>query len=160
MISIMKGLIIMVATRERTTTRGAKVKNLDPSAAGQIVGRIIAFLRLIMAETVARRIISSVLLAVGVPDARVSELTGMSDRSIRDLRKKLRDGVSDDDLFRASGGWRERKTKDVEALIAENIEKNDYHTQQEIADMIYSEHGIKVHRSTVSRMLKKNESGG
>jgi transposase len=113
-----------------------------------------------MADTVAKRIIGTVLLEVGVPDARVSEMTGMSDRSVRELRKKLRERASDDDLFRASGGGRKRKLKDIDSLIAEKIESNDYHTHQEIADMIYTEYGIKVHRSTVLRMLKKTASGG
>ena len=158
MISIVKGLITMYNTVASSAKRGAKVKVLDPSAAEQTIGRIIAFLRIFMAETVARRITSVVLLAVGVPDMRVAELTRMSDRSVRDLRKKLRDG--DDDLFRASGGGRERKMVDVEKLVVEKIESNDYHTQQEIADMVYQEYGIKVHRSTVSRLLKKTASGG
>ena len=145
----------MVTSGTTGVKRGAKVKNLDPTVAGQTIGRIIAFLQVFMAEMVAKRIISTILLAVGVSDERVVELTGMSDRSVRDLRKKLRDGATDDDLFRVSGGGRERKLKDVEKLIAEKIENNDYHTHQEIADMIYKEHGIKVHRSTVLRMLKK-----
>jgi len=140
--------------------RGAKVKNIDPSAAGQIVSRVIAFLRVFMAETVARRIISTVLLAVGIDDARVAELTGMSERRVRELRKNIRDGVTDDDLFRASGGSRGRKMMDVEKLVMEKIENNDYSTQQEIADMVYEEYGIMVHRSTVSRLLKKTASGG
>jgi len=150
----------MATTETVGATRGAKVKKLDIGAAGQTISRIIAFLRIFMPETVARRIMSTVLLAVGIPDARVVELTGMSDRSVRDLRKKLRDGASDDDLFKASGGGRARKLKDVEKLVAEKIANNDYHTHQEIADLIYNEYGIKVHRSTVLRMLKKTASGG
>ena len=139
--------------------RGAKVKHIDPSTAGQMVSRVITFLRLFMAETVARRIICAVLLAVGIDDARVVELTGMSERRVRELRKNIREGV-DDDLFRASGGSRGRKMMDVEKLVMEKIENNDYSTQQEIADMVYKEYGITVHRSTVSRLLKKTASGG
>jgi len=150
----------MATTETKAASKGAKVKKLDPLAAGQIISRIIAFLRIFVAETVARRIASTVLLAVGLPDTQVTELTGMSERSVRDLRKKLRDGASDDDLFKASGGsGRGRKLKEVEQFIAEKIKGNDYHTHQEIADMIYEEHGIKVHRSTVLRMLKKTASG-
>ena len=140
--------------------RGAKLKSIDPSAAGQLVGRVITFLRVFMAETVARRIIGTVLLAVGVDDARVAELTGMSERRVRELRKNIREGATDDDLFRASGGSRGRKMMDVETLVKEKIENNDYSTQQEVADMVYEEYGIKVHRSTVSRLLKKTVSGG
>ena len=150
----------MATTGEAGTNRGAKVKNLDPSLAGQIIGRIIAFMRIFVPEMVAKRIAGTVLVAVGVPDERVAELTGMSERSIRDLRKKLRDGAPDDELFASSGGGRGRKLEDVEQLIIEKVESNDYHTHQEIADMIHEEYGIKVHRSTVLRMLKKTASGG
>ena len=149
----------MATDSTKVETRGAKVKNLDPSAAGQIIGRIIAFLRIFMVEMVARRVVCTVLLAVGIPDNRAAELTGMSERRVRELRKKLREGATDDDLFRASGGGRGRKLGDLEKPIAEKIESNDYHTHQEIADMIYEEYGIEVHRSTVLRMLKKTESG-
>ena len=149
----------MIETGEGSAKRGAKVKMLDPSTVEQIIGRIIAFLQVFMAETVERRIMGIVLLAVGVTDVRVVELTGTRDRSICDLRKKLRDGADDQELFGVSGnGGRERKLKEVESLVADKIESNDYHTQQEIADMISKEHDIKVHRSTVSRMLKKNAS--
>ena len=158
-ISKLKGLITMIETGEGSAKRGAKVKVLDSSVAEHIIGRIIAVLRVFIAETVARRIIGMVLLSVGVADVKVVELTGMRDRSVRDLRKKLRDGADDKELFGVSGnGGRKRKLMEIESLVADNIESNDYHTQQEIADMISKEHDIRVHRSTVSRMLKKNAS--
>ena len=148
----------MAATGVASSNRGAKVKKVDPSLAGQIIGRIITFIRMFVPGMVAKRIIGSVLLAVGLTDERVSELTGMSGRSVRELRKKLRDGASDNDLFGASGGGgRGRKLEDVEKFVIGKIESNDYHTHQEIADMIYDEYGIKVHRSTVLRMLKKRQ---
>ena len=138
--------------------RGPKVKSLDPSIADHLIGKIIVFLRMLMTETLAIRIVSAILLSVGVPDTRVSGLTGLSERGIRSLRKKLRDGSVDEELFVVGGGGRERKLQSVEEIIVDTIENNDYHTQQEIADMIYKEHKIKVHRSTVSRFLKKNVS--
>ena len=85
---------------------------------------------------------STILLVVGIPDAQVTELTGISARRIRAVRKQLRDGAFEDVLFSASEGGRERKLKCVEEFIAEQIESNDYHTHKEIADMVYWEHGI------------------
>ena len=143
------------------STRGAKVKALEPSRAVQIISRVIAFLKMLMTETLAKRIVGIVLLSVGVPDSQVSELTGMSERAIRDLRKKLRDDTQDEDLFQVSGGSeRERKLKDIERIVVDTIENNDFHTQQEIADMIFNQHGITVHRSTVSRLIKKTLTSG
>jgi hypothetical protein len=42
-----------------------------------------------MTETLAKRIASMVLIAVGVTNDRVTELTGLCDRSDRELRKKI-----------------------------------------------------------------------
>jgi hypothetical protein len=42
----------------------------------------------------------------------------------------------------------------------EKIETNNYHTQREIADMVYDEYGIKVHRTVVGKLLKKTKSNG
>jgi len=87
-------------------------------------------------------------------------LTGLCDRSVRELRKNIKDGDLQKDLLQVGGGGRKGKMKDVEALIIEKIESDNYHTQQEIADMIYAEHGIKVHRTAVGRLLKKTKSDG
>jgi transposase len=157
-ISKVKGLITMTSHNPSGATRGPKVKSLDPSKAMLIIGAIIAFLRTIMSETQAKRITSAVLLAVGASDERVAELTGMSGRSVRELRKDLRDGDVDDNLFKVEGGGRKRKLEDVEAKIAEKIDSGEYRTHREIADMVRREFGLVVHRSTISRMLKKTES--
>jgi transposase len=157
----MKGLIIMSnveANSNNSGTRGPKVKKLDSSIADRIIKTIITFLQMFITETLAKRLVSMVLLSVGIPDSRVCELTGLSERGVRDLRKKLREGTADEELLHVGGGGKERKLKDIEQIIIDTIEKNDYHSQQEIADMIYKEHKIEVHRSTVSRMLKKTAS--
>jgi hypothetical protein len=53
----------------------------------------------------------------------------------------------------AEGGQRELKA--VEGLIIEKIETNNYHTWQEIADMIYDEYRIRVHRTVAGTLLTK-----
>jgi hypothetical protein len=73
---------------------------------------IIGFLRNVMTETPAKRIVSMVLIAAGISNGRVTELTGLCGRSV---------------------------LKDIEGLIIEMIETNNYHIQQETADMIYDE---------------------
>jgi transposase len=120
-----------------------------------MIGEIISFLRNLMTETLAKRIVSIVLIVVGAPNERVTELTGLCDRSVRELRKKIKDGKADDGLFHVGGGGRKGKLKDIEWLIIEKIETNNYHTQQEIADMVYDEYGIMVHRTVIGKLLKK-----
>jgi hypothetical protein len=48
--------------------------------ASQIIEKIMHFLRLLMCETLVKRILSLVLIAADVPNARVTELTGLCGR--------------------------------------------------------------------------------
>jgi len=137
-------------------TRNASV----PDTASKAIGKIIAFLRLAMTETLAKRIVSIILLVAGVPNLRVTELTGLCDRSVRDLRKALDGGNLDDDLLLPGGGGRKSRLDGIKDAIIRKIDANDYHTQQEIADMVLEDHGVKIHRTGISRFLKKTSSGG
>jgi transposase len=132
----------------------------DQDVAVRMIGKIIGFLRNVMTETLAKRIVSMVLIVVGIPNERVTELTGLCDRSVRESRKKIKDSNADASLFHVGGGGREGELKDIENLIIEKIETNNYHTRREIADMIYDEYGIKVHRTVVGKLLKKTKSNG
>ena len=137
-----------------------KSGQFDYDIAVRMIGKIIGFLRNVMTETLAKRIVSIVLIVVGIPHDRVTELTGLCDRSVRELRKKIKDGNGDEGLFHVGGGGCKGKLKGIEKLIIEKIETNNYHTQQEIADMVYDEYGIKVHRTVVGKLLKKTKSNG
>jgi uncharacterized membrane protein len=137
-----------------------KSGQLDHDIAVRMIGKIIGFLRNVMTETLAKRIVSIVLIVVGIPNGRVTELTGLCDRSVRGLRKTIKDGNADDGLFHVGGGGCRGKLKAIEKLIIEKVETNNYHTQQEIAGMVYDEYGIKVHRTVVGKLLKKTKSNG
>ena len=136
--------------------RTTPVYNLDLGV--RIIKRVIDFLTLITTETLSKRIVSIVLLAVGTPDERVTELTGLCGRSVRTLRKMVKDGDLSSNLFQVGGGGRKSKLKGVESEITKKIETNNYHSQQEIAGMVKSEYGIAIHRSGISRLLKKTAS--
>jgi transposase len=120
---------------------------------------ILNFLRLIMTETLAKRITSLILISIGIPEARITELTGLCDRSIRTLRKKLEEDETDD-LFQVRGGGRKGKLIDYETAITEEIETGSYTNRQQIADMIHEKYGIKVSLSAISNFLKKTASSG
>jgi transposase len=126
--------------------------------AEQIINKIMKFLQLFMCETLVKRIVSLIMIAFEVPNARITELTGLCDRSIRTLKKKIDDGDIDS-LFIVGGGGRKRKLHDVEGAVVEEIEKNNYHSRQQIADMIDEKFGIKVSLPAIGRLLKKTESG-
>jgi len=122
---------------------------------GKIIAKIIKFLEMFMCKTLAKRIVSIVLISVGVADERITELTGVCNKSVRVLKKSMKNG-EEDGLFEVGGGGRKKKLQDVESAVIEEIEKNDYHTKQQIADMIEEKYGIKVSIGTVKNILKKN----
>jgi len=124
--------------------------------AEEIIKKTMKFLKIFMAETLVKRIVSMILLSVGIPNKRVTELTGLCDRSVRELKKTLESGKIEG-LFHVGGGGRKSKLKDVERAIIEEIEKNDYHSRQQIADMILEKHGIKVSLPVIGKLLKKTK---
>jgi len=126
----------------------------QPSDAGQIIKTIMVFLRMFMCETLVKRIMSMVLISVGVSNNRVTELTGLCDRSVRALKKSLENGGISN-LLHVGGGGRQGKLIDVEKAIIEEINKNNYHTYQQIADMVDEKFGIKVSPDTIRRLVKK-----
>jgi hypothetical protein len=119
------------------STPADKIELFDHDVAVRMIGKAIGFLQKLMTETLAKRIIGIVLIVVGISNDQVTELTGLCDRNIRELWKKIKGGNVGDDLFHVGGGWRKGKLKDIEDLIIEKIETNSYHTQQEIADIWY-----------------------
>jgi len=121
---------------------------------GKIIAKIIKFLEMFMCKTLAKRIVSMVLISVGVSDERITELTGVCNKSVRVLKKSMKNG-EEDGLFVVGGGGRKKKLQDVESAVIEEIEKNDYHTKQQIADMIEEKYGIKISLGTVKNILKK-----
>jgi len=129
--------------------------NNEKPYAEQVVKAVIAFLQLFMTETLAKRLISIILIVTGAPNKRVTELTSLCDKSVRTLIKSLESGDIDS-LFHVGGGGIKGKLSDVETEIINEINNNDYRSQQQIADMVFEKFGIKVTQSTISRLLKKN----
>ena len=139
-------------------------RNTNPYGKSQnglvIVRKIIEFLQLFMPMTLARRVVAMVLLSAGVPTSYVTELTGLCDRSTRGLLKSMQEEDMESLLSIKSGSGRKSKTSDVEAKIVAEIEKGNYHTRQQIADMIKEKFDVSVSVATVGRLLKKTASRG
>jgi transposase len=113
-----------------------------------------------MTEAMAKRIDSLVLIAAGIPKPSITETTGLCDRSIWMLKKKIKSG-NINSLFEAGhGSGRIGKARGFESAIAEELEKNNYHTRRQIADMILEKFGISMSVSAVGKLLKKTASGG
>lgn len=125
-----------------------------------IMKKVIQFLQFFLPVTLAKRLVAIVLLAVGIPVPRVTELTGLCDRSTRGLLKSMREEDVEKLLSIKSGSGKKSKTFEFEAEILKEIEKNNYHTRQQIADMIKEKFHIQVSVSAVGRLLKKTASNG
>ena len=140
-------------TDQKTKTRGRPARPIsNPSI---VVNAIIKFLQLLMTETLAKRVVGLVLIAAGIPNARIVEATGMSERSIYTLKSSLHRGNIDELFVVGHGSGRPGKAKGLESAIVEELEKNNYHTRQQIADMILEKFGVSMSVSAVGRLLKK-----
>ena len=119
-----------------------------------IIKAAIKFLQIFMCETLAKGIVSLILLVTGMPNKEIAELTGICERSVRNLKNRVEAGEMEI-LFYVGGGGRKSKLKDIEEAIAEEIEQNEYQSRQQIVDMIEEKYGIKVSLRSIGRLLKK-----
>ncbi len=99
-----------------------------------------------------------ILIAAGATDERVTGLTGLCDRSVRALRKALREDEPLQLLSIKKGSGRKSRRADVESEIFKELERSDYHTRQQVADMIEEKFHIKNSVSAVGKLLKKGAS--
>lgn len=123
--------------------------------ATKIIKGILQFLQMFLPITLAKRLVSMVLLAADVPVSRVTELTGLCDRSTRTLKKSMKEKDVANLLKIKQGSGKKSKTADVESEILLELEKNNYHTRQQIADMIWEKFHIRISVSAVGKLLKK-----
>ena len=143
---------------EKSNEKRASISKLNFDSS-LITKAVIHFLQQYMTETLAKRLIGIVLIIAGMPNATIIENTGLSVRSIQRLKKQMESGTADD-LF-ALGYERSGKTskvKGLESAIVHELETNNYHTRQQVADMVYAKFGIIWSVSAVGKFLKKNAS--
>ena len=123
-----------------------------------VIKAINSYLQLFISPVITRRIISAILIIAGVRNPKITELTGLSERGICDLKNQLMNDDVDNLFEIKSGRGRKSKIKDVESQIVEEIEKGNYQTLQQIADMIHDKFEINVSLMSVTRLVKKTKS--
>lgn len=142
-----------MSKKTNTDSKILEIK-LQGHAAG-ILNQAVEFLKIFLPETLAKRLVAIILLAIGVPVKTAVGLTGLSERSLWTLHKQLSVmDVSEIMMFHYGGG-RPAKVSGLEKQILAEIETNNYHTRQEIADMVLEKFHIKMSRTSVGRLLKK-----
>ena len=139
-------------------SQNSYVKNDSDSRA--CIEVVLRFLQVFIPETTARKLICVILIATGVSVTRIRELVGLSDRSIQSAGRAVRDGSIGSILAHKKTSGRKRKTVNVEEQIFAELENGNYHSRQQIADMIKEKFKITVSLSAVRRFLKKTDLSG
>ena len=85
---------------------------------------------------------------------QVAQMTGFCDKTIKMVQTKINNGDIKD-LLKIGGGGRKSKTADVEEEIINEITNNQYHSRQQIADMIFEKYGIRLSITSIGNLLKK-----
>lgn len=129
-----------------------------PDDAADTLKQVIGFLKLFLTETLAKRLVALILLAIGIPVVDTVRLAGLSERSLWSLKKNMREVPVAELMVIKSGNGRKRKTSGIEEEILAELESNNYHTRQEIADMVEEKFHVRISRSSVGRLLKKRHS--
>lgn len=102
--------------------------------------------------------VALILLAIGIPVTTAIELTGLSERSLWSLKKRIRETPVAELMVIKSGSGRKPKTDGLEEQILAELDSSNYHTRQEIADMIEEKFHVRISRSSVGRLFKKRIS--
>ena len=110
-----------------------------------------------MPATLSKRLVSIILLAIGIERSQVIEMTGFCEKTVKMIQKKLNNGEIKD-LLKIGGGGRKSKTADVEEEIINEINNNQYHSRRQIADMIFEKYGIRLSITSIGDLLKKTKS--
>ncbi len=127
-----------------------------PKHSVSVLKQAVRFLEIFLPKTLAKRFVAIILLAIGIPVKIAVELSGLSERSLWTIHKQLSEsGISEIMVFHYGGGC-PGKTAGLEGQILAEIEANNYHTRQDIADFILEKFNVKVSRTSVGRLLKKN----
>lgn len=146
---------------KKATEQEYKVLEIKlPSNASHILKEVIAILQLFLPVTLARRLVAIVLLSIGIPVKNAVELAGICEKSMWTLKKQIREEPVSELMVIKSGSGRKRKMEGLEEQILSEVETHDYHTHQQIVDMVEEKFHVRVSRSAVGRLLKKTASNG
>ena len=127
-----------------------------------IVRKVIDFLRLAFPVTLAKRIVSIILLCVHFDKSLIAELTGLCKKSVSNYAQTVEEGRIDE-LLKIRGGGRQtilaklaKAGRNVEQLIVDMLNNENFQTLQHIADTIKDRFGVTLSQSSASRLVKKH----
>ena len=142
-------------SRRNNTGRNPYV---EEGNATMLMGMVLSFLGLFLPKTLAKKVVCTILLVAGAPVARAVLLSGLTERCVRDIGRSVRSGKLNNVLASRQGSGRKSKTSAMEEEIIAEVSRKDYHTLQQIADMIKEKFQIVLSLPSVSKLLKKTAS--
>jgi transposase len=122
-----------------------------------MIAKIMMLLEVFLCKTLVKRIISIVLIEAGVSAEKITEMTGLCTRSVKDLKKSIDKGDTENILKVRGGGRPPILTDKEEAEVIKEINNNNYHSKRQTADMIEEKYKVKYSESSVANLLKKTE---
>ena len=134
-----------------------EIKNESKHYSQPTISKVLDFLEIFMPITLAKRIVCIIALSIGVPVEEAARISDFCGKTVASIEKKM-DLNEFDILFAIRGGGRTSPLSGFESEIIEEVEKNVYHTKQQIADMILEKYGIKITPQAVGKLLKKKAS--
>ena len=109
-----------------------------------------------MPETLSKRTASALLIAAGLGNEKIVELTGMCIRSVRALRKLMEEQEADPAIFAIKpGSGRKRKTEGIEEEVFAELDKGECKTHQQVVDMLKEKFGIVATTQLASRLVSR-----
>lgn len=146
---------------KKGTKRKGNILEITPTEeAMSLLRQVIEFLQVFMPITLAKRLEAIILLAIGIPVRNAVELTGLCERSMWSLKKDMQGRTVSELLVIKSGSGRKGKAAGLEEQIIAEVESNNYHTHQQIADMAEEKFHVSISRTSIGRLLKKTASSG
>ena len=120
------------------------------------------FLETLMPETLSKCTASALLIAAGLGNEKIVELTGMCIRSVRALRKLMEEQEADSAIFAIKpGSGRKKKTEGIEDEVFAELDKGEFRTRKDVIRILKEKFGIETSINLVSRLMKRwRESRG
>lgn len=114
------------------------------------------FFETMMPETLSKRAASALLIAAGLGNDKIVELTGMCIRSVRALRKLMEEEEATSAIFAIKpGSGRKKKTEGIEDEVFAELDKGECKTHQQVVDMLKERFGIVASVQLASRLVKR-----
>ena len=116
------------------------------------------FLESLMPETLSKRTASALLIAAGLGNEKIVELTGLCIRSVRALRKLMEEQEATSAIFAIKpGSGRKKKTEGIEDEVFAELDKGECKNYQQVVGILKEKFGLEATRQLAARLVKRWE---